>query len=130
MVDHFEDIAKKFRLVWQQTSGVPYEFDHELYKTNPKAVPQDWRCAVAALYIQKEYGGDIIATDVSIAGGQAIGHVYNRLADGREIDLTRDQFPEGTHIPSGEVVEKNSLLDYPVVTDRYRKILTILKNEQ
>lgn len=38
-------------------------------------------------------------------------HYWLRLPDGTDIDLTRDQFPEGTRIPEGEERSIEYLLD-------------------
>lgn len=60
--------------------------------------PSFGQCAVTALLIQEIYGGVLLRTYVEGFGS----HYYNRFPHGTEVDLTRDQFPEGTIVPPGE----------------------------
>jgi len=69
------------------------------------ADPQGWtrknpawgQCAVTALLIQDACGGTLVRTNAYTPGNDApIGHYFVRMADGVHIDLTRNQFPEGT----------------------------------
>ncbi len=69
--------------------------------------PSLGQCAVTALLVQDLWGGQLIRTVVAGQGS----HYYNRLPDGQEIDLTRNQFPPGTVIPPGEPVDRAYVLD-------------------
>lgn len=61
---------------------------------------------VSALAIQSYLGGDLLLTVVDGYGS----HYYNRLPNGTDFDLTRDQFPSGTIVPAGEVVPREQVL--------------------
>ena len=72
---------------------------------------QDWhagnaargQCGVTALIIQDLLGGELILGEV-LAGDAKVGHHYwNRLADGREVDLTADQFRPPEVVVGGQV---------------------------
>ena len=64
------------------------------------------QCAVTALLVQDVLGGELMRTSVEGQGS----HYYNRLPDGRTLDLTRGQFPEGTVIPDGQPVPREYVL--------------------
>ncbi|OIO19278.1 MAG: hypothetical protein COY69_01465 [Candidatus Magasanikbacteria bacterium CG_4_10_14_0_8_um_filter_32_14] len=73
--------------------------------------PDEWsesnsslgQCAITALVVNDYFGGEIVWADALLPNGQKISHYFN-LIDGKVVDLTRSQFPEGTIIPDG--VEK------------------------
>jgi len=71
--------------------------------------PAFGQCAVTALLVQNAYGGEILRTVVEGFGS----HYYNRLPDGRDIDLTRGQFPPGTVVPEGQPASREYLLKSP-----------------
>jgi len=90
------------------------EFEKVLKKSWSKETsyyPDDWdksnssfgQCAVSALVLNDYFSGDIVWADALLPNGQKVSHYFN-LIDGKEVDLTRSQFPEGTVIPKG--VEK------------------------
>ena len=63
------------------------------------------QCAVTSLVVQDYFGGDIVwavATppEEIEPGVKDYSHYFN-LIGGKELDLTREQFPTGTHIPRG-----------------------------
>lgn len=55
---------------------------------------------VTACVVNDHLGGKIVWAEVRIPGAKPISHCFNEL-DGVEIDLTKEQFPEGTSIPRG-----------------------------
>jgi hypothetical protein len=60
---------------------------------------------VTAAVIQDHLGGELLVAEVLYADGSRQGvHYWNRLPDGRELDLTREQFRAGETIgePSTE----------------------------
>lgn len=73
--------------------------------------PENWtsqnpawgQCAVTALIINDYLGGEIVWAEARLPEGRTISHYFNNI-EGKEVDLTRIQFPEGTIIPLG--VEK------------------------
>ena len=53
------------------------------------------QCDVTALIVNDLFGGDLMLGEVHCAGEQHGYHWWNRLGDGSEIDLTREQFRLG-----------------------------------
>ena len=50
------------------------------------------QCGVSALVLHDHLGGVLLLADVMVDGVRTGYHYWNRLPDGREIDLTRAQF--------------------------------------
>ncbi len=79
------------------------------------ANPASGQCASTALVVQDRLGGDLLIADVHEADGSRQGvHYWNRLPDGTELDLTREQFR------SGEVVGAPQQIDRPPDVTRGR----------
>ena len=72
------------------------------------------QCAVTALLIQDLFGGSLLRAVVS---GES--HYWNRLPDGTELDLTREQFSH--FVVDGVVVERDRsyVLSFPDTAERY-----------
>ncbi len=75
----------------------------------------DWRpdnpargqCGVTALVIADLLGGDLLVGKVFTRDGTLQGyHWWNRLPDGTELDLTREQFRDGETITAGTFVPR------------------------
>jgi len=94
-------LEEAIRKSWsKETSSDPEKWAYE----NPA-----WgQCAVTALLVNDYLGGDIVWAEAKLPDGKGISHYFNRI-EGREIDLTRRQFPEGTIIPAG--IEKKKEYD-------------------
>ena len=55
--------------------------------------PARGQCGVSSLVLQEILGGELLLADVFfVDGGRQGYHYWNRLPDGTEVDLTRDQF--------------------------------------
>jgi hypothetical protein len=54
--------------------------------------PSRGQCGVSALVLHDHLGGVLLLAEVTVDGARTGFHYWNRLADGREIDLTRAQF--------------------------------------
>jgi len=79
------------------------------------ANPASGQCASTALVVQDRLGGVLLIADVHEADGSRQGvHYWNRLPDGREVDLTREQFR------GGEVVGRPRLVERPPDVTRGR----------
>lgn len=58
------------------------------------------QCAVTALVVNDYLGGEIVWSEAILPNGEKISHYFNFI-NGREVDLTRAQFPSRTIIPEG-----------------------------
>ncbi|WP_432825125.1 YunG family protein [Dactylosporangium sp. CA-092794] len=66
--------------------------------------PSRGQCGPTALVVREVLGGELLHGRVT-AGGEPAGHHYwNRLPDGTELDLTRDQFRPGELVAGGSPV--------------------------
>ncbi len=76
----------------------------------------DWRpdnpargqCGVTALVVQDLLGGDLMLGEVYENGSRRGCHYWNRLPDGTEVDLTRDQFGPAETLTAGTPVARPS----------------------
>lgn len=59
-----------------------------------------------ALVVNDILGGDLMVGEVHLADEQAGYHLWNRLATGIEIDLTREQFRLGQVVTAARLVER------------------------
>ncbi|WP_426503949.1 YunG family protein [Dactylosporangium sp. McL0621] len=66
--------------------------------------PSRGQCGATALVVREVLGGDLLLGRVTAGGAQAGHHYWNRLPDGTELDLTRDQFRPGELVGPGTVV--------------------------
>ena len=82
------------------------------------------QCVPTSLVVNDYFGGEIVWAIAKLPDGEEISHYSNKL-NGREIDLTRKQFPVGTKIPQGIPREKgfqttrDYLLSSKKVIERY-----------
>jgi hypothetical protein len=95
------------------------------------ADPENWtpanpawgQCAVTALIIDDYLGGEIIWAEIKLPE-KAISHYFNKI-EGKEVDLTRRQFPADTIIPKGVPKTKgfpttrDYILSYELTQIRY-----------
>ncbi|MBB5918153.1 hypothetical protein BJY24_007065 [Nocardia transvalensis] len=82
---------------------------------------QDWteqnrakgQCAVTACVVQDYFAGDIVHTTATLPDGKTISHYLN-VIDDETVDLTRQQFPQGTRFtePAPKVKGFKSTRDY------------------
>jgi 8-oxo-dGTP pyrophosphatase MutT (NUDIX family) len=71
------------------------------------ANPASGQCASTALVVQDRLGGELLMADVYEADGSRQGvHYWNRLPDGRELDLTREQFRGGEVVGPPRAIER------------------------
>ena len=107
------EMRGKVESVWRaDTSASPGRWT----PTNPSI----GHCAVTALLVQDWCGGDLLRAKVD---GES--HYWNRLPDGSEVDITRDQFgdPEPV-IPAGEIRTREYVLSFPATILRYEMLKT------
>ena len=79
------ELYKALREAWDKDTAYPKAKD-AAEKGSPFG-----QCYVTALVVQDYFGGDILVYDY----GDGDKHFWNRLPDGREYDLTADQFIQG-----------------------------------
>jgi hypothetical protein len=61
--------------------------------------PARGQCGVTSTALSELLGGVLLRADVTLRDGTSNGiHYWNRLDNGLEIDLTRDQFRNGEHL--------------------------------
>lgn len=83
------------------------------------------QCAVTALVVQDIYGGALLRCETL----EGDSHYWNRLPNGRELDLTRAQFAHITDEPLRDTVivrDRQYVLSYPDTMYRYGLLLTRL----
>jgi hypothetical protein len=102
-----DELERTIRSAWSaETSSDPTHWT----ATNPA-----WgQCAVTALVVQDEFGGQLERTTVC-----GISHYFNRLQDGRVVDLTLEQFDEPRSSGVGERRDRSYVLGFPDTRRRY-----------
>ncbi|MFI1988865.1 hypothetical protein [Actinoplanes sp. NPDC020271] len=82
-----EDLTPMVRTSWARDTCDP----HDLPVWTPRN-PSRGQCGVTALVVQELLGGDLVLGEVLVGGATVGHHWWNRLPDGREVDLTAGQF--------------------------------------
>jgi hypothetical protein len=100
-------LASALRAAWSKETSL----DPNRWSDDNPAVGQ---CAVSALIVQDVYGGSLLRCE-SPTGS----HYYNRLADGSELDLTREQFREAFSPRNVEVRSRDYVLSFEGTRRRY-----------
>src|SRR5215216_3696573 len=81
--------------------------------------PSRGQCDVTSLVIHDLLGGEILAAEVFLDGERVEWHMWNRLASGIEVDLTRDQFKRGEVI--GEPTARRRPATFDPAHPRYHR---------
>ena len=82
------ELERAIRESWSlDTSDDPDEWSPEN--------PARGQCDITSLVIHDLLGGELLAADVYLDDERVESHMWNRLASGVEIDLTRGQFKRG-----------------------------------
>lgn len=80
------------------------------------------QCAVTALVVQDLFGGDLLRCEMTNGNS----HYWNRLPDGTELDLSKEQFEFIQAQPKRETVvirERQYVLSFPNTIHRYGILL-------
>lgn len=107
------ELETALRASWSPATAAPG------YGTGESGHTAAGQCAVTALVIQDCLGGDILRAVVRDGS-----HYWNRLPDGTEIDLTRDQFalfrPDDVRVRTREEVlaSPDTALRYKILASR------------
>jgi hypothetical protein len=94
-------LAGELRTVWAADTCSPDDVERAGWSS---ANPAWGHCDITALIVNDVFGGDLMVGEVHLAGEQHGHHWWNRLPDGREIDLTREQFRLGQTVTAERVV--------------------------
>lgn len=106
-------VRARLEQVWGEETAAPGSFDAARISTG--------QCAVSALYLQAICGGELLRT-MNAPGGEPVSHYWNRLPDGSEVDLTRDQFR--VWAPTQIIVRSRAYLEaHPDTMTRYQVLL-------
>jgi len=103
-------LSKAIARAWaRQTSADPAGWS--------AANPAWGQCAVTALIVQDFFGGELFRCEVN-----SISHYWNRLASGKELDLTGHQFGNGFRASRGESRTRAYVMSFPDTAARYRRL--------
>ncbi|MFC5147738.1 YunG family protein [Streptomyces aureoversilis] len=95
------DIERAVRSSWDADTCTP-EYRSRWTPDNPA---RD-QCGVTAMVLNDLLGGELIRGEVRVDGVQTDFHWWNRLGEGVEIDLTREQFAPEEIVTGGLVVPR------------------------
>ncbi len=74
-------------------------------------------CRVVALIVNDYFGGEILLSHV--VGNPKYTHYWNQLSNGKEIDLTKDQFKKGTRLTRPVVISRKQVLGNKRINGHY-----------
>lgn len=95
------DLARALRQSWNSDTCAP-----EGAATWNADNPAREQCITTALVVHDELGGELVRGEVHVAGEHVDYHWWNRLPDGSELDLTREQFANDEHIVGSTTVAR------------------------
>ena len=96
-----EDLFHLLRAAWDARTCDPVDLPW-----SPEN-PSRGQCGVTALVLNDHLGGELLVAEVRYADGTTQGfHTWNRLPDGTEVDLTREQFLPHEHVGEPRVVPR------------------------
>lgn len=117
------ELEKILQKAWsKETSYCPDEWDERKSSSG--------QCAISALIVNDYFGGEIVWAEALLPDGRKVSHYFN-LVDGKEVDLTRSQFPQGTIIPKGVKKNKNfnSTREFMLSNENTKKRYELLKEK-
>ncbi|HEY3612842.1 MAG TPA: hypothetical protein VGK92_04015 [Gaiellales bacterium] len=95
------ELAAALRTAWAADMCSPDDLGRAGWSRENPAWGQ---CDITALVVNDCLGGDLVVGEVELAGEPHGHHWWNRLDDGLELDLTREQFRLGQVIVAPRVV--------------------------
>lgn len=90
-----EELERAVRASW---CALTAERPHRWTPENPAYL----QCSATARMVRDLLGGEILIAPVSRGGARCGFHAWNKLPDGSELDLTREQFVAGEVIGAPE----------------------------
>lgn len=96
-------LAEALRGAWAADTCSPDDIERAGWSRDNPA----WgHCDITALIVNDVFGGDLMVGEVHLDGEQHGFHWWNRLVDGTELDLTREQFRLGQTITEARPVKR------------------------
>jgi hypothetical protein len=83
-----DDLQEAVRASWDRLTA---EHPHRWTSDNPAYL----QCSATARVVRAFLGGEVLVAPVTLHGASRGFHAWNRLPDGSEVDLTKDQFRSG-----------------------------------
>lgn len=96
-----EEIEHILRASWAADTCSPDDLARAPWTSENPAWGQ---CDVTALVVHDILGGDLTLGEVYLGDEKQGFHWWNRLANGVEVDLTREQFRDGQIVTEGRVI--------------------------
>jgi hypothetical protein len=94
------------------------------------------QCGTTALVLNDLLGGEIHVADLFVDGQKDGDHYWNRLPDGRFVDLTKNQLLSNETLGAAKITVRlpgppvNGFAPYSILRDRVTKILHELKEQE
>ena len=110
-----------------KTSCNPYLYEQN-QKNKIQLSPLEGHCAIISFVVHKLFNANIVHGKV-----MSIQHYWNRLPNGKEIDLTSCQFRGGNGwnpLKKGTIYKVNKSLITPTYLNFYNEILQKLKSKE
>lgn len=101
VADRLTDVAAALRLSWGADTCAPEDIPDWSIDN-----PARGQCGTTALVVHDFFGGDVMQGNVLVDEVWVDFHWWNRLPDGAEIDLTREQFASHESVTAGIPVER------------------------
>lgn len=108
------DIEHAVRASWSAETCTP-EYRSRWTGDNPA---RD-QCGVTAMVLNDLLGGELIRGEVHVDGERVDYHWWNRLGEGVEIDLTREQFGPEEKVVGGEVIPRPPFAEWRRLHEEY-----------
>jgi hypothetical protein len=96
------DVERAVRASWSAETA----FASADYLHRAPDRPSRGQCGTTALVVHDLLGGELLVAGVAVEGVVDGVHYWNRLPDGRCVDLTADQFVDGEVVQAPRVVER------------------------
>jgi hypothetical protein len=117
------ELEAVIRSSWSERTCDPLDVDD----WSP-ANPARGQCAATALVVQDLLGGELLIAEVRNADGSRQGvHYWNRLGEGVELDLTREQFTPGEVVQAPETVARPPDTSVGRLAGQYRALANAVR---
>ncbi|MFJ5551421.1 hypothetical protein [Streptomyces sp. NPDC093225] len=97
------DLDTALRTSWAADTSTPPELSGIGWSPDN---PSWGHCDITALLVHDLFGGDLVVGEVDVDGTAEGYHWWNRLPNGVELDLTREQFRRGERVTAPRVVQR------------------------